>query len=449
MFSSVESMALAFRDLTTFEFPRAASSVSLSVLLWSSVVPVIKVLLIGLLGLTFALPSVNILSEPARRSLAKIIFNAFLPAFIFVRLGEAINLEKLLIWWYIPVNVMISSLVGCALGYIVAVATGAPRELRRISAVLVGIGNQGNLPIVLITAICSDKNNPFGDACDVSGVAYIALGMWTAALIMWGVVYNVLTPTSAPDHSASSLEKLPGEVLPDTLDAALLTNSVHPQADYEKGLLEGFKAEEKEGSRNGQSSKGGAERYSLVSLPEVTRLPVKHWWQRCDLSLFLRPPLLAACAAMVLGIVPWLDHTFFQSDGSMRFFSDTIAILGQALVPCILMVIGGSMAGGPTSSALPANTSVALVVSRMLLVPLFGLGLVYLALRMNLFPADPMFRFALLLQHTMPASLEIGTCCSLHGFGEREVSSILFLQHITAAFSMPLFMLLYLYVLFG
>lgn len=41
-------------------------------------------------------------------------------------------------------------------------------------------GNIGNVPLVLIAALCRDKSNPFGDSekCSTDGTAYISFGQW-------------------------------------------------------------------------------------------------------------------------------------------------------------------------------------------------------------------------------------------------------------------------------
>lgn len=42
-------------------------------------------------------------------------------------------------------------------------------------------GNIGNMPLVIIGAVCRDETNPFGldpDICNTKGVAYISFGQW-------------------------------------------------------------------------------------------------------------------------------------------------------------------------------------------------------------------------------------------------------------------------------
>lgn len=434
----------------------------LSLLLTSSFIPVVKVILVGLLGLICSLPAVNILPAQIRKGMSKLVYCVFLPAFIFVRLGEAVTLHHLIQWWFLPVNVILASSFGCLLGVIVAKVTRAPPEYTRVVAVLTGIGNQGNMPIVLLSAICSDSRNPFGpkDVCDATGVAYIALGMWMAALIVWGVVYNALSPpedwvseidNSIPEGKESALPLkdpfLSKKAILFSAKEPLFGSNAHRSCPDMKALEEG-KSLYGNGNSNSLTipllGRYSPRRSSSKKLKPSERLAFS------VLSVFLRPPLLAACTAMVLGVVPAAAKNLFGENGNFRFAADTIGIPGQALVPCILMVIGGNMASGPTSSNLSRTTIFGIVVSKMFLLPVFGMVVVSFAEKLNFLPpANPMFRFALLLQHTMPASVEIGTCCSLHGFGEKETSSVLFFQHIVAVFSMTGFMLLYLYMLFG
>ena len=46
--------------------------------------------------------------------------------------------------------------------------------------VLLLVGNIGNVPLVLIAALCRDDSNPFGDSekCSTDGIAYISFGQW-------------------------------------------------------------------------------------------------------------------------------------------------------------------------------------------------------------------------------------------------------------------------------
>lgn len=64
---------------------------------------------------------------------------------------------------------------------------------------------------------------------------------------------------------------------------------------------------------------------------------------------------------------------------------------------------------GPGSSKLGLRTTAAIIFARLVLVPPVGLGIVMSADKLGFLPAgDKMFRFVLLLQHTMPTSVLSG-----------------------------------------
>ena len=64
---------------------------------------------------------------------------------------------------------------------------------------------------------------------------------------------------------------------------------------------------------------------------------------------------------------------------------------------------------GPGSSKLGVRTTAAIIFARLVLVPPVGLGIVTLADKLGFLPAgDKMFKFVLLLQHTMPTSVLAG-----------------------------------------
>ncbi|CAI5475327.1 unnamed protein product [Closterium sp. Yama58-4] len=473
-----------------------AAALPLSFLVMSSVLPVVKVLLIAATGLIFALPYFDVLHADARKSLSKLVFTVFLPAIIFVNLGEAISFENLLKWWFIPVNVVLASVLGCVLGMLVAWLTDCPPEFFRLVFVLTGIGNMGNMPLVLLSAVCSDARNPFGghNECNKLGTAYISLGMWMAAIVMWSTVYNILAPPEEwlpgyvrpLDHFGIDHKYVDAPMVPyqeeesdsDTDDGEGGEEGWEVPGGWEAALGVGVEAVSSrplvpgEGKRQQQRSEGsvrGGRVFGGGSLGSSVARTASRSLRKASVALLVRapntlgevlkalhiydvfrPPVLAACLAMLLGMVPQLDFLFFHRDGALRFLTDALAVLGQAMIPCILLVLGANLVKGPGASALPMRTTLAVVVTRLLVVPLMGIAIVLCADRLGLLPpGDKMFRFVLLLQHAMPSSIQIGTACSLRGFGEQEVSAVLFFQHISAVFTMAVYLFVFFYLLYG
>ena len=63
------------------------------------------------------------------------------------------TLQKMLEWWFIPMNIVLSSTVGSLIGFIVALLIRPPKDYFKFTIVQIGIGNIGNVPFVLIGAI--------------------------------------------------------------------------------------------------------------------------------------------------------------------------------------------------------------------------------------------------------------------------------------------------------
>ncbi|BBH06390.1 Auxin efflux carrier family protein, partial [Prunus dulcis] len=380
-----------------------------------AVLPIAKVFTVCSLGLLMASKYVNIFPASGRKLLNGLVFSLLLPCLIFSQLGQAITLQKMLEWWFIPVNVVLGSTSGSIIGYIVASIVRPPYPFFKFTIVQIGIGNIGNVPLVLISALCRDKSNPFGDSttCKTDGTAYISFGQWVGAIIYTHMYFICWPP---PPEGTFDIEE--GELpiknprngkIPDQVP--LLTHDENEEQHMKKRLQK------------------------LTQMIFCFTSVLLYVW----LSLIL---------AMVLGSIPFLKKIIFTADGPLFFFTDSCIILGEAMIPCILLALGGNLVDGPGSSKLGLRTTVAIIIGRLVLVPPVGLGIVMLADKLGFLPAgDKMFRFVLLLQHTMPTSVLAGAVANLRGCG-REAAAVLFWVHIFAIFSMAGWIVLYLNILF-
>ncbi|KAI3993725.1 hypothetical protein MKX01_002738 [Papaver californicum] len=391
-----------------------------------AVLPIAKVFAMCFLGFLMASKYVNILPASGRKLLNGLVFTLLLPCLIFSQLGRAVTLQKMLEWWFIPFNVILATISGSLIGLLVASIVRPPYPFFKFTIIQVGVGNIGNVPLVLIAALCRDKSNPFGDSnmCSQNGNAYIAFGQWVGAIVLYTYVFQMLAPP--PEGTFD-------------VDATVLPIKSH--ADAENGtperqpLLPPEEPEEPQAESN--NTKHGKMRSCWAYL-----------YDKLKLKQILQPPIIASILAMFLGSVPFLKKLVFTDDAPLFFFTDSCIILGEAMIPCILLALGGNLVDGPGSSKLGWKTTAAIIFGRLVLVPPAGLGIVTLADKLGFLPAnDIMFRFVLLLQHTMPTSVLSGAVASLRGCG-RESAAVLFWVHIFAVFSMAGWLVLYLRILF-
>ncbi|XP_050142923.1 protein PIN-LIKES 6-like [Malus sylvestris] len=420
------------RILAAVEVVNQAGGESLLGTIKIAVLPIAKVFTVCSLGLLMASKYVNIFPASGRKLLNGLVFSLLLPCLIFSQLGQAITLQKMLEWWFIPVNVVIGSTTGSIIGYIVASLVHPPYPFFKFTIVQIGIGNIGNVPLVLISALCRDKSNPFGDSttCKTDGTAYISFGQWVGAIILYTYVFQMLSP---PPEGTFDVEE---KELPIKSPRNGTTPDQVPLLTPDENEEETARKEEVAGTESNASNK-----------PKITKFFL-FIYEKLKLKQVLQPPIIASILAMVLGTIPFLKKLIFTSDGPLFFFTDSCIILGEAMIPCILLALGGNLVDGPGSSKLGLRTTAAIIFARLVLVPPVGLGVVMLADKLGFLPPnDQMFRFVLLLQHTMPTSVLAGAVANLRGCG-REAAAVLFWVHIFAIFSMAGWIVLYLNILF-
>lgn len=394
-----------------------------------AVLPIAKVFTMCFLGFLMASKYVNILPANGRKLLNGLVFSLLLPCLIFSQLGQAITLQKMLEWWFIPFNVVLATISGSIIGFLVASIVHPPYPFFKFTIIQIGIGNIGNVPLVLIAALCRDKSNPFGNSekCSQDGNAYISFGQWVGAIVLYTYVFHMLAP---PPGGTFDVEdgKLPSK--------NPVRNSVNASAKDGSPEEVPLLKEEAILAHSSSMKKG-----------KVTDF-LKFLYEKLKLKQILQPPIIASILAIIIGCVPFLKKLIFTSDAPFYFFTDSCIILGEAMIPCILLALGGNLIDGPGSSKLGARTTAAIIFGRLVLVPPTGLGIVMLADKLGFLPpGDKMFRFVLLLQHTMPTSVLSGAVANLRGCG-REAAAVLFWVHIFAIFSMAGWIVLYLNLLF-
>ncbi|KAH8971942.1 hypothetical protein BDL97_02G169400 [Sphagnum fallax] len=278
-------------------------------LLQFALLPIAKVLVLCGFGLAMATPYINILTAPSRCVLSKLVFSLFLPCLIFTQLGTAISFQKIFLWWFIPVNIVIGAVLGCTLGYLMALLVRPPPQFFNFFVIMVGIGNIGNIPLVIIGAICRPDDNPFGqdsETCNSEGVAYISFGQWVGAVIVYTFVFHMLAPPKdANRESSPEIDIKVESISPDHIDDAngfsqtnILPDNFQKEDSISVPLL------------LPQSSD---------TLPKVSG----RW-----LENIFQPPVVASLLALVMGSVPVLRNLMFEEHSIFFFFYDSLNMVG-------------------------------------------------------------------------------------------------------------------------
>nr|GMD73139.1 protein PIN-LIKES 3-like [Ipomoea batatas] len=303
-----------------------------------ALMPVLKTLFIAIVGLFLALDRTSILSAPARHHLNNLVFYIFFPALLASSLVDSMTATSIVSLWFIPVSILITFIVGSALGWILVKITRAPRELHGLVIGCCAAGNMGNLPVIIIPAICAEKNNPFGDSstCSKNGMSYVALSMGIGAVFVWSYVYNIVRacgnniPTDAKVDSRISENKQDDEISGITLDY-----------NCTEALL----------SKNYLSS---VEKRSTqeVQLPVFRKIKqqVKTWMENIELKMIFRPPTIATILGIIIGIISPIRNIMVGESAPLRFIESSVVLLGDAAIPSMTLIMGANLLRGNLSS---------------------------------------------------------------------------------------------------
>lgn len=424
----------------------------------SAVLPLLKLLCLTIIGLVLAHPKTQIIPRATFKLLSKLVFALFLPCTIFVHLGESITLKNFALWWFIPVNVLISTAIGCVLGYLVARICQPPPEFVRFTVIVTAFGNTGNLPLAVVGSVCHSADNPFGPECYRTGVAYVSFAQWVAALLVYTLVYHMMEPPlQYYEVVEEGVDREIEEQLPvhNDLSRSLLVEAEWPGMEEKEtehcktpfiariftsisqtSIPDPDVLEDEGGTRSPRSIRCLAEPRMVRRIRIVAeRTPIRH---------ILQPPTIATLLAFIIGMVPPLKAFVYGDDAPLSFVLDSLEILAGAMVPAVMLILGGMLAEGPNDSKLGIRTTIGIIVARLLVLPLAGIGVVWFADRMNiLILGDHMYRFVLLLQYTTPSAILIGAIASLRGYAVSEASALLFWQHVFALFSLSMYMIIY------
>nr|XP_028958633.1 protein PIN-LIKES 3-like [Malus domestica] len=161
-------------------------------------IPVLKVLLITALGLYLALDRVNILGEVTRKNLNTVVFYVFSPALVGSNIAQTITYQSMVKMWFMPVNILITFVIGSMLGWLLIQLTRPPAHLRGLVLGCCAAGNLGMMLLVIVPAVCIEKGSPFGasDVCHMYAMGYASLSMAIGAVYLWSYVYNIVRISS-------------------------------------------------------------------------------------------------------------------------------------------------------------------------------------------------------------------------------------------------------------
>ncbi|XP_077215865.1 protein PIN-LIKES 1-like isoform X1 [Tasmannia lanceolata] len=380
-------------------------------------IPVLKVLIVTGVGSFLATSRVDILGEDARKHLNNVVFYVFNPALVSTNLSRTITFESMISLWFMPLNILLTFIIGSALGWVVIQITNAPSHLRGLILGCCAAGNLGNMLLIIIPAICKEKGSPFGDpdVCHTYGMAYVSLSMAIGAIFLWSYVYNILRISSSviTKEDEFSVKLLP-EVHTGSLTSDHYAAQCSPSSSKSEGLLE------------------------KVSIPVKFIQFLKMVSGKIDLKKLLAPSTIGVVVGFVVGVIPQTRRALIGETAPLRVIQDSAVLLSDGAIPSLTLIMGGNLIKGIHGSGIRVSLIIGVLVVRYIVLPLLGIVVVKGAIYLGLVHSDPLYQFILLIQFALPPAMNIGTMTQLFGAGESECSVIFLWCYALASVSLTL-----------
>ncbi|KAJ0968866.1 hypothetical protein J5N97_021743 [Dioscorea zingiberensis] len=378
-------------------------------LLMVATMPVLQVLLIGLLGAFLASSHTNVLTPSALKDINKVVYLVFTPALVFSSFAKSITLQEIISWWYMPVNIGIIFLLGSILGWVIVKVLRPGRHLEGLVIANCSSGNLGNLMLILIPAICDEDGNPFGkmDVCREHGLSYVSLSMALGGVFIWTHTYSLMQKDGALREKIIHGEEEAAQIqikVPLLTDENISENKPH-FIEKVKGTL-----------------------HQLIE----------------ELA---SPPMAAVIIGFIVGVIPSLKSLIFGSNAPLRVLQDSLKLLGDGLLPCIILILGGNLIRGLQKSGIKPLVIVAILGMKYIVLPIAGIGVVRAANGLGLLPRDPLFSYVLMVQYTLPPAMSIGTMAQLFNAGQEECSVIFLWTYLVAVLSVTVWSIVFMWIL--
>lgn len=371
-------------------------------------VPVIKVLIVTGVGSFIATDYIGVLGEDARKHLNNIVFYVFNPALVATNLSRTVTLESVVLLWFMPINILLTFVIGSIFGWMVIQITKAPFQLRGLILGCCAAGNLGNMLLITIPATCKEKGSPFGapDVCSKYGLAYASLSMAIGAILLWSYVYNIVRVSSRVTEGKQNV------------------NNVQVSKDYPKAILNVTDIEtcasliiHKDDYEMPQDPSAKSSTIMKVSCLQKLHSAV-------DFKKLFAPSTIGVIIGFIIGLIAPVRKLLIGENAPFHVLQDSASLIGDGSIPSLTLIMGGNLLKGIRGSRIRASAIIGVIIVRYLLLPLVGIAIVKGAVRLGLVHADPLYQFVLLMQFALPPAMNIGTITQLFGAGESECSVV-------------------------
>ncbi|XP_028803496.1 protein PIN-LIKES 1-like [Neltuma alba] len=281
--------------------------------------------------------------------------------------------------WFMPLNILMSYVIGSILGWILLKVVHVSHTLRGLVFGCCVAGNIGTLMLVIVTSICEEKGSPFGDGnvCKDHALAFASLSFAIGGIYFWSYVYRIVRIVPSQICNINSDD----DPTPPPLPSSSLSDPI--TADTKNKVRK------------------------LVE--EISSLIKDVAGKFLNLKPLLAPSNVAVIVGLAIGVTPLLRKALVGPSAPLHILHDTASLLGAAFIPTITLITGANLLKGLSNKSDLKYSAILLIgVIRYVMMPIMGVAIVKGGVRVGMIPSDePLYQFVLLLQYSVPPSINM------------------------------------------
>ncbi|XP_044494485.1 protein PIN-LIKES 5-like isoform X2 [Mangifera indica] len=359
---------------------------------------------------------------------------------MFACLAKTVTLQDIISWWFMPINIGLTFLFGGILGWMVVKILRPQPYLEGLIIATCASGNLGNLLLIIVPAICNEEGSPFGNhnVCSSVGLSYASFSMALGGFYIWTYSYQLIRNSSVKFEALQAAEYISkSKVANKAFDATPETELLKGEEDEQIPKLTSVDAESQIVAQESTSHQDKSESSWKKTLEFFHNI----------LEELMAPPTIGAIIGFIFGAITWLRNLIIGDEAPLRVIQDSIKILGDGTIPCIILILGGNLIQGLRSSTLKPLVIISVVCVRYIILPVLGILIVKGASTLGFLPSDPLYHYVLMVQFTLPPAMNIGTMTQLFGVAQEECSVLFLWTYLVAALALTSWSTVYMWLL--
>ncbi|KAK3221175.1 hypothetical protein Dsin_008200 [Dipteronia sinensis] len=330
-----------------------------------------------------------------------------------------------------PVNILLTFIIGSALAWILIKITRTPPHLQGVFIGCCSAGNLGNLPLIIVPALCEESDSPFGESsvCSTYGEAYATLSMAVGAVYIWTYVYPIMSIyANRSTINDSTIITISSGETSDSYTEALVPSQDHPSCDDYPIQAQLPHTRSSDSFQN-----------EMIHCFKILAA-------KLNLKKVFAPSTIAAIVGFIIGIASPIRKILIGDSAPLRVIDTSVSLLGEAAIPCMTLILGANLLGGLKRSRVGVLLVIGVIAVRFIFLPLLGIVIVKVAHHFGLIGSSSLYQFVLLLQYALPPAMNIGTITQLFETNMSECSVIMLWTYVVAAFSLTLWITFYMWL---